>query len=300
MTAAITLRKAYGDGSYYETMTVSGTGFTASGTVSANAVTVDSLATEHDEISIDSDGNFSDARVYLPRLSTRGDKTVSVTDSGAQTATSTYTVQYCNSTTPEKVGRTNSFAPQSGTSYFTTETDVTTSEAEEIIRGVEEEFYRATGRPLRPLRIKDGEGYFDTDGSRLTFIRHRPIKTVVSAKYWAGSWETVTSDDWDDEVNDDVAFWYDNRGFVHWVNNWPRAKQRGLYMDFVEGYDDIPFDIVQAVELRVGAIMQSSEAYVKLIKRADEGLTIDSRQTAKNKVWTDCIARHRRLDWVGY
>jgi hypothetical protein len=71
---------------------ITGTKFTASGTVAANAVTVDGKATTHALANLTSSGDVPGISLAIPAASGIGSKTVSLTDSGTLTGTTKFTV----------------------------------------------------------------------------------------------------------------------------------------------------------------------------------------------------------------
>jgi hypothetical protein len=71
---------------------VSGTKFTASGTVTADTITTDSVASTHVAITLTSAGDVPATTVTVPKTAGIGSKTVSLTDSGSLTGTAKFNV----------------------------------------------------------------------------------------------------------------------------------------------------------------------------------------------------------------
>ena len=69
-----------------------GTGFTPSGTIAANTITVDGVATVHSGVNLTPEGYTPGISLTIPAAAGIGSKTISLTDSGSLTGTTKFTV----------------------------------------------------------------------------------------------------------------------------------------------------------------------------------------------------------------
>jgi len=296
MAETIILDKEFGDGGDYNLMIVSGYGFTDGATVTITVTDQQSEvhSTVHDTITVDSEGRFNDEKVWLPRIPQTGDVTITATPSAGSPATKTYKIRYCNSTTPNDMGRKINMVKQAQneTDFFDTTSTPTEEAVELMIRQAEELWEKETAVPIRNKRVKR---YFDTDGTTLCETRVFPILKVYSAKFYNGSEYESFQDSWQRERNEEKGFWWDRFGTIRFETQNPDRYREGLYLDFVTGPDELlDRSIIQAIEAKVCSVMLNNKEYYKVFRFGGMEVDVIDKRNEFAQIWKDTVGSFRR------
>jgi len=297
MAEQIVLDKVFGDGGDYNLMVISGYGFTDGADVVITVTDQQSevYSTTHDTITVDGNGRFDDVKVWLPRIVQKGDVTITATPDAGSPATSTYTVRYCNVSTPNDLGsKVNMVKQASNETDFFDATSTPTEEAVEImIRQVEEMFTKLTGVPVSNTRHRR---YFDTDGGRTLETKMYPILKVNEAKYYDGSAYAAFEDGYQRARTEEKGFWWDRMGTIRFENETPSRYREGLYLDFIVGPEKLlPKDIIQAIEAKVASIMLNNKEYHKVFRFGGVEVDVISKRDEYDRIWMDAVRSNERM-----
>lgn len=296
MAETLILDQSSGDGADYNLLILSGYNFTAAATVTVTVLDQqnETIATTHDTITVDANGRFHDAKVWLPRIEQRGAVTITATPSAGSPATSSYTIRHCNVTTPNEMGNKINMVKQAsnGTDSFDTTSTPTEERVEEMIRQVEDLFEKMTGVPIHNTTH---QRYFDTDGSLTLETKTFPILKVNNATYYNGAEYASFSNSWQRARDETKSFWWDRKGTIRFESENPSAYREGLYLDFIVGPENrIARDIIQAIESKVASIMLNNKEYYKVFRMGGVEADIIDKRGEYERVWQETVDSYRR------
>lgn len=178
---------------------------------------------------------------------------------------------------------------------FSTDTDPTLAEVENIINRMEDHIDRETGHAWRAVQVLDE--YYDIPYNCYNFyqrqfaihLKHRKINTLVSGTDKIEIWN---GNEWDDLVLDSNGYtegrgddyWLDyNMGVLYLVGMRPWILEKGIMMSYRYGDSSVPGDIEEACTKLVAIDIAENDDFVVQLPEGVDKYSIMSKVSSWKK-----------------